>query len=360
MEIYMEKNTTNNTNIIEEIVTEVEKLDSAVKTAKEILELPDNLDIWVVKDLIPKGCTILAGAPKSYKTYLSIHIANCLITGNKVFGKFEVSRTRNTLIIDRENPPFLIKKRLHQLEVEKEALIYWNFDPTPISDNAYKDNLFKNIKELDIDFLVVDSFRRFHPGDENSSESVAKTFQLISEIKALGVSVLIVHHLRKESKTGVFSTEQMLRGSSDLIAYPDAILGVKKMFENPDIVLKVEQPAIRAAEGLTPFNVGVDAIDDTIEFCYRGAQPPSLTEPAMVEADILKMIEDKKQVSRKEIHEQLKLKFSRRVIDAILKNLIQGGKLVKETGSRGKHIFRIPTGEEQLLLEVEPENNSSA
>jgi len=356
----MEKNTNNNTNFINEIVSEVERLDSSVKTAKEILELPDNVDIWVVKDLIPKGCTILAGAPKSYKTYLSIHIANCLFTGEKVFDKFEVSRTRKTLIIDRENPPFLIKNRLNQLGVTKEASIYWNFDPTPSPDKTYQEGLLKGIRELGIDFLIIDSFRRFHPGDENSSESVAKTFQLISEIKALGISVLIVHHLRKESKTGVFSTEQKLRGSSDLIAYPDAILGVKKMFENPDTVLKIEQPAIRAAEGLSPFKVGVDAIDDTIEFCYRGAQPPNLEEPVLVENDILKTIEDKKQTSRKEIHEQLKPRFGKRLIDAILKNLAQEKKIIKEIGSRGKHIYRIPTKEEQLLLGVETENSKAA
>ena len=349
-----------NNNIgVDNVLEEMKKLDPPVKTAEEILKLPDNIDIWAVKDLIPEGCTILAGAPKDYKTYLSIHIANCLATGKKVFGRFEISRERRTLILDRENSPFLIKKRLKQLGVTKKAPIYWRFDSTPIHNKSYKEGLLKTIQKLKVDFLVVDSFRRFHSGDENSSESVAKTFQLISEIKALDVSVLIVHHLRKQSFVGKSPPEQMLRGSSDLIAYPDAILGVKRIVDGSVISLKIEQPAIRVAEGLTPFILDINSDEDSLGFSYKGVSPSNLEKPSIVMGDILEMVEEQTKTSRKEIHDKFKSRYSRRLIDAILKKMKEEGKLIAVLGQRGSHLYQAPTEEDQLLLEPKREDDNT-
>lgn len=347
----MKENIQDNSNLVEQVITEAEKINLEFKTAREILEFSDNSNIWVVENLIPEGCTILAGTPKSYKTYLAIHIANCLTNENLVFGKFKVCGKKKILVIDRENSQSLIKRRLEQLKVNKDAAIYWHFDPTPISSTSYKKKLLDKIQELAINFLIIDSFRRFHPGDENSSESIAKTFQFISEIRALGVSVLIVHHLRKASRMNSISTEQMLRGSSDLIAYPDAMLGIKKTFDNPNTVLKIEQPIVRAAEELSPFSADVISTGGSLEFRYKGIQPGSIPEPILIEEEILEVIKNKTQVSKKEISEYLKGKFSRRMTDDVLKRLTQERKIIKEIASRGRHIFRIPTSNDQTLLE---------
>lgn len=71
-----------------------EKLEAKIMTAEDILNLPPQPSLWVVDKLIPEGCTFLSGLPKHYKSYLSLHLADCLTSGLPFLGKFQVKKKR--------------------------------------------------------------------------------------------------------------------------------------------------------------------------------------------------------------------------------------------------------------------------
>lgn len=344
---------------LETFAEKFETVNLKIMTRKEIKHLPAKKKMWLVKDLIPVGGTILAGAPKAYKTYLALHIANCLGTRKPVFGKFEVPAKKKILIMDRENSPILIKQRLAQLGFRANCL--WSFGTNLASSKGFQEQLLAYLGNEKIEVLIIDSFRRFHAGDENSSEQVAKTFAFLDQIKGLGVSVLLVHHNRKEIPMYRSSVEEMIRGSSDLIAWPDNILCLKKLIEDSTMLLKIEQLS-RVSEALSPFTIAVEKPKDNPEglaFVYHATLPSEIEKPMMATTSIYQLVEEKGIVSRADIHDQLlSAGFGRDLLDKTLSRMEKDNLLIKDTGEKGKYLFRKPTEEEQLLLANQEEKDA--
>jgi RecA-family ATPase len=53
---------------------------------------------YLIDDLMVPGLYLLAGAPKSRKSFLALHCALAIATGNKVFKRFEVPKAQRCAI----------------------------------------------------------------------------------------------------------------------------------------------------------------------------------------------------------------------------------------------------------------------
>jgi RecA-family ATPase len=83
------------------------------------------------------------------------------------------------------------------------------------------------------DLVVLDSLVRFHRRDENSAGDMAAfTSTALDPLTSyFGASVIGLHHLRKPSGqqgNGGGDLLHRLRGSGDLAAWPDAVLGLER------------------------------------------------------------------------------------------------------------------------------------
>ena len=316
------------------------------KGSEEIKHLPDKETEWIVKDLIPTGCTFISAIPASYKSFISQHLAIKLALKQPIFGQFEGNKKIKTLIIDRENPIQVVKKRVFkQLYPDAEEMlpIWWSFTPTPIITEEWKEQLFEFLNTLKINFLIIDSFRRFHMGDENDSEAIAKTFQFMDEIKELGVSILAIHHHRKNQLFAKKDLEQSMRGSSDIQAYPDCHLAIEKIFLEGLWQLKITQVKIRVSEPISPFLVDIVHPNDDkerLDFRFKLFVPHEEEKPYTCRLDVLGYLQKAKTLTRRQLFNEFKGSYGQVMLIDAIEALVNEGKAVREKDGR-KNIYRL-------------------
>lgn len=214
-----------------EFIDRVEK-PSNPERAKGILERTVDLrtaaadgvpDVeWRVYGMVPKsGTVVIGGDPASRKSWIAEHIALCVATGKRVFGEFQVEPC-NTLYVDQENGRGFIIRRFAQLndgETESlpDNLFLVIYEDIRLDEPKDKIILQELVKEKEIGLVVLDSLARFLSGDEDRSSDMRRLFDNVKDLfrNDEEVSVLILHHLKKErGKSSMLS----LRGSGDLSA----------------------------------------------------------------------------------------------------------------------------------------------
>ena len=170
---------------------------------------------WHVDLLIPKGTVgFLSGQPKVGKSLLALDLS--LVVGNAYFettnwlGKFACSPA-NTLYVAREDPARRIKERAMEIQeasgrhkIAPGSLWFLIRDRFNLMEEEHVLWLEDRIRELEIDFLILDVFARMIPGlDENSAKDMAKVIDVIERInREHNLTILILDHTRKPPPGG--------------------------------------------------------------------------------------------------------------------------------------------------------------
>jgi hypothetical protein len=184
------------------------------------LHLPSSLEIarleidvkWVVKNLIPEqGICLLHSIGGVGKTYLMYKIGNAVAEGELFFG-LEVQKM-NVYYVDFENPLPEISNRMKKLG-GSENLKIWHLghDPQPVRFDADEWGIYKTFPP---GLFIIDSLRSSHLLEENSSQDAAFIMARHKEIRALGNTIILIHH---ENKGGGY------RGSTAWFDLSDHIL----------------------------------------------------------------------------------------------------------------------------------------
>jgi hypothetical protein len=200
----------------------------------ERLNLPSSLEIslleirvdWVVKNLIPKeSITLLHSIGGVGKSYLMYGIGKAVADGAPFFD-LEVMKM-SVYIIDFENPLPEISDRTKK-DGGSENLKIWHLshDPMPIRFDADDWEIYKAFPP---GLFIVDSLRSSHLLEENSSRDASLIMARLKEIRALGNTIILIHH---ESKSGGY------RGSTAWFDLADHILKfgrVRKIGSDEDV-----------------------------------------------------------------------------------------------------------------------------
>ena len=224
---------------------------------------------WIIDGLVPtQGITIISGAPKSFKSWISLEFALRIAQGQKVFGQYECTKN-NVLIVDEENHMRFIQDRLKQLGAPEDMPISFvsqkNFC---ITDDRHIEAIEKICNEREVDVVILDSLVRMHSEEENSAKEVAGIFAQIKKLCQKGKTVIVLHHERKEGAYNS-STSARMRGSSDISAAIDSHIAVKKYPDNKTKIL-VDHAQCRCAPEQEPFDIVLAEKDDGLEFQYVG------------------------------------------------------------------------------------------
>jgi hypothetical protein len=202
---------------------------------------------WAAHGLVAEGdLGILSGKGGIGKSWLALTVALDLAIGRPVLGRFPVTRPYRIAIVDLESRPWEADQRLQRIvkgtEVAVEGLAGMvrlvrerlRFD----HEHGIR-RLLASLREWKTDFLIVDSFRRLHGGDENKSEIISSLFlegfdRLRSET---GAGVLAVDHERKPTgDKGLDGPETALRGSGDKRNMVDWHVGVEARKEHLAVI----------------------------------------------------------------------------------------------------------------------------
>lgn len=180
---------------------------------------------WVVEGIIPEGTSILAGAPKTGKSWLMLAVALAVATGGRALGYLPVGGARPVFYLALEDSDRRMQDRCRTV-----------LGPgVPIPDNL---NYLTEVKPgtcvaTVLEWLesygarrplvIVDTLGRIMPSSRNGETTYQRDYRTVAELQSAvspypGTGLTIVHHTRKmgsEDFGDRISGTQGLLGAAD-------------------------------------------------------------------------------------------------------------------------------------------------
>jgi RecA-family ATPase len=192
------------------------------------------------------------------------------------------------LLVEEEGSDINLARRLHSMararalkDTDLANFYMLTRQFTKIPEDAKE--LFHLMAGLDIKLVVFDSLRRFHGCDENSSSEMQKVLDSFARLNIMTeASIVLIHHLAKGSRESdnrpIF---ERMRGSGDLWAWRDCILGVEGQEEAEESICSFQfrdaeaQDSIKIKRhiGAATGAIGLEAVsmEESEEFSDKSA-----------------------------------------------------------------------------------------
>jgi hypothetical protein len=180
---------------------------------------------WIVPDVLPEGLTILAGKPKMGKSWLALDCALAVASGSDVMGRPCVPG--QALFLALEDNQRRLQRRLNLIapgQTWPESLkFYTNWKALDAGGE-------KDIREwidnhADARLVIIDTLATVRPKQRQSDSAHAGDYAALRGLQQIasekGVSVLVIHHLRKMDAEDPFDS---VSGSTGLTGAADSTL----------------------------------------------------------------------------------------------------------------------------------------
>ena len=196
---------------------QTEKLQ--VVSLSEIILEPAKEVNWVVKDMICRpGLYILAGPPKSQKSWFDLDLSTKIGKGEDFLG-FPTQKG-GVLYCALEDTPSRIQARTWKLLDEFEGDVYFTVSSSKVNEGLLE-QLEMYLKEHpDCILIIIDTLQMVRSG--TSDYKYSADYDVLSAIKKFAdthnIAILVVHHTRKMHDVDVFnnvSGTNAITGSAD-------------------------------------------------------------------------------------------------------------------------------------------------
>ena len=211
-----------------------------------------NAQRWLVEQLWGASSVgVIGGAPKCAKTWLGLDIALSVATGTLCLGKYAVPEPGPVLIYLAEDALPVVRERVDGMARHRGldlAGVEIDVITAPVlrlDRESDRMRLLETTRRLRPRLLLLDPLVRLHGIDENNASEVAGLLAYFRSLqRQLDLSVLLVHHTRKNAAGGA-AAGQGLRGSGDIHAFGDSNLYLRRTREH--LVLSSEHRAAPAS-----------------------------------------------------------------------------------------------------------------
>lgn len=286
----------------------------------------ENAQRWLVEPLWGESSVgVIGGAPKCAKTWLGLDLALSVATGTACLGRYAVPRPGPVLVYLAEDALTAVRERVEgmarhrgrelagvEIHVITSAALRLDRDP-------HRQRLLETARRLRPRLLLLDPLVRLHGVDENNAGEVAGLlayFRLLQ--RQLDLSVILVHHTRKNAAGGV-AAGQGLRGSSDIHAFGDSNLYLRRVQQR--LVLSSEH---RAAPASPP--VHLQLVSDPTETTHLEVVAEYSEEPRRTLTDqVLALLLDGTALTRGQLRAMLSVQNQR--LGRVLESLEQSGQI---------------------------------
>jgi len=216
------------------------------------IRFEDNAQRWLVEGLWGASSVgVIGGAPKCAKTWLGLDMALSVATGTPCLGKYAVPESGPVLVYLAEDALPIVRERVQGMARHRGldlAGVEIHVITAPVlrlDRDRDRTRLWETAKRLRPRLLLLDPLVRLHGVDENNAGEVAELLAYFRSLqRQLDLSVLLVHHTRKNAAGGV-AAGQGLRGSGDIHAFGDSNLYLRRTREH--LVLSSEHRAAAAS-----------------------------------------------------------------------------------------------------------------
>ena len=206
---------------------------------------------WLAEGVIPSGGNVLvAGYPKSNKTFFALEFAVSLASGTPFLGRFSVPKKRRVGVVLMEGIRWQAGRRLERIckahDVDPRSLAefvhVWHRPPLMLSDRATIDGLSRRATELGLDVLIVDAWAHVASGNSDRADEVTPQLASFSSIRdhVPGLTCILIHHARKKSETKDERVTDLIRGSSAFGAWYDCGVVLSRKDEESPVSTRVE------------------------------------------------------------------------------------------------------------------------
>lgn len=211
----------------------------------DMFELADAPIDWVIPNLIAAGDKgLIAGPPKSLKTWLALHLARSMILGGAALGEstWNAAPGQNVLYVQEEGTVQRWGHRLKTVFDGQEVAGFSTMHRSAMSLLRPYDvsEVIETAQAVDARAIFLDPLQRIMPGvNENDASEQGPAWDAIHRIAGeTGAAVFVVHHARKG--TGERLTMDAIRGSSRTAGEADLMLIVQRLAEPGTLELFLE------------------------------------------------------------------------------------------------------------------------
>jgi hypothetical protein len=209
---------------------------------------------WLIESLwMDQAVGILGGQPKAGKTWLALEMAVSVASGAPCLDAFPVHCRGTVLFYAAEDNSTALRARIETI-AHNRGVDFQSLDLRIITASSLRldlpqdqNRLEKTVAQHQPVLLVLDPLVRIHMADENVSSQMAALLGYFRNLqRKTATAIAITHHSRKNYSPGV-GAGYNLRGSSDLYAFVDSFLCLRK--NRDQLTLSAEH---RAAPGFGP------------------------------------------------------------------------------------------------------------
>lgn len=237
-------------------ITDYSKYDLDIRKTFNSIDGDTLLDMdlpatkFVIKDLLPQGLAIIGGSPKVGKSWLMLDWCVRIAKGEKIWNFSTTQGT--TLYVSLEDTASRLQERLLSVTDEAPNVFFTTFS---FKLGEGLEEQMKNFvaEHPDTALIVIDTFQMIrNTGSEISYASDYNEVEILKKLaEELKITILLVHHLRKQGDSDPFN---MLSGTNGLAG------GVDTMF--------VLDKSKRCSTNATLYCSGRDIEDREIELCF--------------------------------------------------------------------------------------------
>lgn len=290
------------------------------------IESEDDTQRWLVEALWgARSVGVIGGAPKCSKTWLGLDMALSVATGTSCLGKFAVPEPGPVLVYLAEDALPVVRERVEgmarhrgldlarvEVHVITASVLRLDRDPDRV-------RLLETARRLQPRLLLLDPLVRLHGIDENNASEVAALLAYFRSLqRLLDLSVILVHHTRKNTAGGA-TAGQGLRGSSDIHAFGDSNLYLRRAKEH--LVLSTEH---RAAPASPPIALALNTANPEAIHLEVAAQSQH-DGPRGLQERVLDMLTGGVVLTRAKLRDCLAVKNER--LGEVLESLEHAGRL---------------------------------
>jgi hypothetical protein len=265
---------------------------------------------WLIEGLWGAAAVgLIGGHPKCGKTWLGLDMALSVASGTSCLGCYGVQQAGPVLVYLAEDTLRMVRQRVQAMAHYRE-LALGRLDMHVITaprlrldDAQDRARLLRTVEVLQPRLLLLDPLVRLHQANENDAVEMAQLLSGLRELqKRFQVAVVVAHHTRKNGG-GSGQPGQGLRGSSDLWAWSDSNLYLRR--DQDQLVLSMEHRAAPAPDPIALRLADADAETlhlEVVEKQRRGSRETPLDE------QILELLANVALMTRGQLRARLQVK----------------------------------------------------
>ena len=207
-------------------------------SVSQYLALPRDRDVWLINPLLPVSGALLIYAPsKTGKSSLAIQLARSLSGEVPDWMGFPVGKIGRVLYLQLDTPRTTWAARFETLKhygydfndnlvmlADRDSFVKYPLDVLRPDHIVYMRDL---IQPLRANVIIIDTLRKVHTGDENSSTIMSNVMTSLVGI-AHPAALVLISHDRKPQPDSDKDIMTDHRGSTSIVAEMDGVVRLTK------------------------------------------------------------------------------------------------------------------------------------